>query len=480
MPRFSLRFPSKDQRSSSPPPVPPKSAQRKVSPGNPPTDTLRARRVTSPTTPSYAGPLTGVQPSAPKHRASASDSLAQGSGWRGISIPFRQSGGVKGPIGPVPVRPSPAEPPAPVEEPAPTAHQPRRQLRRSKGHQPIADEIHRRESKKTAEDGQLQEQAEKLKKEINEETIRLTQLRQKQKAIREERKKVEKERESQSQTRLQPQSQSQENMRPTNVNTAGINMPKVNNINGYHPHQYANPYGKSQSTPALPQTEWTPYNHPNTPLRGRSTAQSRESFQSASSQEQDFRRVWSRTPSMSSNDRSPPPQSTHTSYSPPSSSHQHWQKLEQARREREKEKAVAKLREAREMERKAFEEAWSVYDSRWMLLNYATRATGSSMPEETKGIRLTLSFVDIPWPLLHPPRTSRDINSVAIRRFFASEYQTASDRSPRERIKDALLRWHPDRFSNRVLDHVREGQREEVRRGVDIVVRCLNELLAKY
>ncbi|KAG8833883.1 hypothetical protein FRC17_009925 [Serendipita sp. 399] len=475
MPLFSLRFPTKDQPSSPPPPLPPKSARRKISQGGPETETPRGRRVTSPTAPSHVESRPIIQPFSPKHRASASDSLAQGSLWRGISVPFRQSNRVKAPVEPVPVRSPLAVPPASVDQPGPAAaHPTRRQLRRSKGHQPIADAIHRRESEKANVETQLQEQAERLKKEINEETIRLTQLRQRQQALREERLKVEKERESQTRTRSN--SRSQETTSPININPNGPNMPKVNNISShYHHNQYANPYGKSQSTPTLPQTEWTSQNQP--PMRGRSTAQSRESFQSASSQEQEYRRIWSRTPSMSSNDRSPPPQNIRTSYSPPNPSQPHWHKVEQARREREKEKAMAKLREAREMERKAFEEAWSVYDSRWMLLNYATRATGS---EETKGMKLTLSFVDIPWPLLHPPRTSEDINSVAIRRFLASEYQPTPDRSPRERIKDALLRWHPDRFSNRVLDHVREDQREEVRRGVDVVVRCLNELLAKY
>jgi hypothetical protein len=143
---------------------------------------------------------------------------------------------------------------------------------------------------------------------------------------------------------------------------------------------------------------------------------------------------------------------------------------------------MLKLSEARALEKKMFEEAWSIYESRWMLLTFATRSIG---PPPTSGVQqtstaghLTLSFYDIPWPLLQLPRSCHDITAEAIRRFLASEHHT-SEKTHRERVKEALLRWHPDRFGSRILEHVREGQRDEVRKGVDIVVRCLNELLSK-
>ncbi|KIM34204.1 hypothetical protein M408DRAFT_325670 [Serendipita vermifera MAFF 305830] len=417
MPRRFFRFPSKDQEvspnhyppSHQPPPPPPKVDPKNISSPFPLNDTIRSRRVTSPPRPQihFAAPKTAA--SRLPHRASASDSFAQGSAWR---VPGAPEAPTK--------RESTVPPRAP---PAPEAGF-KRPLRRSKGHQPIAEEKERR----TKQAETLLKEQTKLKKEIDEETIRLTYIRQQQEALRNEREKVEQEK-------------------------ARAFHPQPENTN-------ANRYGQSQSTPIL--NDWTPYS------RGRSTAQSQESFRSTSSQEPDYRRVWSRTPSVSSNDRSPPP--------PPGS---HWQKVEQARKERERERAIQKLSETRALEKKAFEEAWSIYESRWMLLAFATRsvATYTSETQHAPG-HLTLSFHDIPWPLLHPARSSHDITAESIRRFLASEHHSI-DRTHRERIKEALLRWHPDRFGSRVLDHVREAQRDEVRKGVDIVVRCLNELLSK-
>ena len=414
MPRRFFRFPSKEHVNSSnnstqpPPPPPSKTESKNISPPLPLKDTLRSRRVTSPAGPHihFAPPRTAA--TRLPHRASASDSFAQGSAWR---VPATGDE--------IPTRRTPSIPPTTTQIPEAGFKRP---LRRSKGHQPIAEEKERRTKQAEA---LLKEQSQ-LKKEIDEETIRLTHIHQRQEALRNERERVEK-----------------ENAKTTRTQPININ-----------PH----PYGQSQSTPLL--NDWTPYG------RGRSTAQSQESFRSSSSQEPDFRRVWSRTPSVSSNDRSPPPGS-------------HWQKVEQARRERERERAIQKLAETRALEKKAFEEAWSIYESRWMLLTFATRSMATSSPELPNAMgHLTLSFHDIPWPLPHPARTRHDITSESIRRFLASDYHS-TDKTHRDRIKEALLRWHPDRFGTRVLEHVREGQRDEVRKGVDIVVRCLNELLSK-
>lgn len=405
MPRNFFRFPAREQVNL-PPAPPPKAEERNISAPIPLTDTIRARRVTSP--PNISA-LSGLQPKPAAtrlpHRASASDSFAQGFAWRGLPLSGRTSEEKQLPRTNEPVK----KPDIPTRRPPP--------LRRSKGHQPIADERVRRTKGETLE----QEQT-KLKREINEETIRLRQMKQMQQALREEREKV-------------------ESARRENERLAS----EVMGSNAY--------YVKSQSTPTLPQQY--PYH------RGRTDARSNESFQSASSQDQDYRRV--RTPSASSNDRSPPPAP-------------HWQRVEQARRERERERALLKLAEARALERKAFEEAWSVYESRWMLLNFATKT--SPLVGSTSPGNLTLSFRDIPWPLLHPPRTCEGITTVAIRMFLASEHQ-ANDKSSRERIKEALLRWHPDRFQGRIMEHVRTEDRDEVKKGVDIVVRCLNELLSK-
>jgi hypothetical protein len=387
-----------------PPAPPPKSEGRNISAPTPLGDNNRTRRVTLASLSPSGSQVPG--PTRLPHRVSASDSYAQGFAWRATPTPTNKES-------------AKTEPPKPAESEIP-APIPRRPLRRSKGHQPIADERERRAKAETL----LQEQS-KLKREINEETIKLSRIKQMQQAVRDEREKVEK-------ARKEKEKLSQEGM----------------GGNAY--------YEKSRSTPVLP--ECSPYQ------RDRTDARSNESFQSASSsQEHDFRRVWSRTPSASSNDRSPPPAL-------------HWQRVEQARRERERERALLKLAETRTLEKKAFEEAWSIYESRWMLMNFATRS--SPIIIQSAPGNLTLSFRDIPWPLLHPPSSCDGITTIAIRRFLASEHQ-ASDKSLRDRIKEALLRWHPDRFEGRIMEHVRVDQREEIKKGADIVVRCLNELLSK-
>lgn len=496
MPRIFFRFPAKEHQQQepltpSPPILPPKPAVAR--PGPQPssqTASIRSRRITSPISVAHPSPdqaTAGQQrgPTRLPHRVSVSDSYAQGTAWRASSTaPPSESAPPQ--LAPRSAGVSSSASPAyqPAKKSSKGAQSPLRPLRRSKGHQPIANERERRESEKAkdaasvaaaAVSAALQEETAQLKNEINQDTIRLTRIRQRQQAIREERERValEQEKRARSQSREPP-------IIPTTTSNASVNNTS-NMYNAPHNINHANPYGKCQSTPVLPQSqpEWIPYGHYHAPRGGaRSTAQSRESFQSASSQDNntDFRRV--RTPSASSNDRSPPPyhyHGAHASYSPPNASQQqHWQKMEQARKERERERAMARLKETRELERKAFVDAWAVYESRWMLLTYATRSTTVGGAPSAKA--LTLSFFDIPWPLLHPPRGCEDITTAAIRRFIASEHQQEKDKTHRERIKEALLRWHPDRWT-RILDHVRTDHREEVRKGVDIVVRCLNELL---
>ncbi|KAI9509493.1 hypothetical protein F5148DRAFT_978197 [Russula earlei] len=107
-------------------------------------------------------------------------------------------------------------------------------------------------------------------------------------------------------------------------------------------------------------------------------------------------------------------------------------------------------------------EAWRAYERRWM-------AVASD--------RRQLKFKSIPWPTTGPPRNVAEITPDAIARFVLSPAHSEG-MSRKERIKGALRRWHPDRFG-RVLSRVDEKDRREVERGVGIVARCLNDLLAR-
>ena len=51
------------------------------------------------------------------------------------------------------------------------------------------------------------------------------------------------------------------------------------------------------------------------------------------------------------------------------------------------------------------------------------------------------------------------------------------EKKARDRLKEQLLRWHPDRFEGKWLTRVAEEDREEVKKGVGQVARALNELM---
>lgn len=105
--------------------------------------------------------------------------------------------------------------------------------------------------------------------------------------------------------------------------------------------------------------------------------------------------------------------------------------------------------------------AWAVYERRW-----ATLLLGGAEP---------LTFWDIPWPVLQPPSNVHDITPEAIAGFILSGFH--SEGIPRrERVKEALRRWHPDRFE-RLRSRVTLGEWVVVEYGVGVVARCLNRLL---
>jgi hypothetical protein len=130
---------------------------------------------------------------------------------------------------------------------------------------------------------------------------------------------------------------------------------------------------------------------------------------------------------------------------------QQWAEEQRARAERQK-----------QLERRSQEEAWKSYERRW-----ATIASGSGQ----------LKFKFIPWPTTVQPRNVQEITPDVIAKFIFSPAHSEG-MLRKERIKSALRRWHPDRFG-RVLSRVDEKDKGAVERGVGIVARCLNELLAQ-
>lgn len=144
------------------------------------------------------------------------------------------------------------------------------------------------------------------------------------------------------------------------------------------------------------------------------------------------------------------------------------QRKEQERRRIQEEKRIAQ-EQAKERERaqrrvteRAITVAWKTYEDRW--------ASIAATSEK-------LQFRTIPWPTLHQPSTPHDIQPADIAQFVLSPMHS-NTQTPKERIKEALRRWHPDRFK-RILDRVAQTEKEKVEEGVGIIVRCLNDLLSR-
>lgn len=89
-----------------------------------------------------------------------------------------------------------------------------------------------------------------------------------------------------------------------------------------------------------------------------------------------------------------------------------------------------------------------------------------------------ISFRAIPWPLMKTPKSTDDLTTNAIGALVLSPHHSP-EKSPRDRLKAELLRWHPDRFESKWLPKADVGEKEAIRRGAGQVVRCLNELMGR-
>lgn len=93
---------------------------------------------------------------------------------------------------------------------------------------------------------------------------------------------------------------------------------------------------------------------------------------------------------------------------------------------------------------------------------------------------VNLGWNSFAWPVFKRPSEPDEMTTVAISAYVLSNYAPdANAKSPKDRIKDHLKRWHPDKFETRILPRVVEEEREKVKTGAGIVVRGLNEMLNK-
>ena len=89
-----------------------------------------------------------------------------------------------------------------------------------------------------------------------------------------------------------------------------------------------------------------------------------------------------------------------------------------------------------------------------------------------------LGWGSFAWPVLRKPSTPEELTTTAISAYVLNPY-APGDKSEKDRIKEHIRRWHPDRFETKLLPRVRSDDREKVKEGAGQVVRSLNELLTR-
>ncbi|GBE87631.1 hypothetical protein SCP_1103080 [Sparassis crispa] len=91
-----------------------------------------------------------------------------------------------------------------------------------------------------------------------------------------------------------------------------------------------------------------------------------------------------------------------------------------------------------------------------------------------------LSWSTLPWPMLRRPEEPDDLTTIAISAYVLSpHYPGEKAKSPRDRIKEHIRRWHPDRFETKLLPKVRKDDQDKVKQGAGLVARNLNEILTR-
>ncbi len=131
------------------------------------------------------------------------------------------------------------------------------------------------------------------------------------------------------------------------------------------------------------------------------------------------------------------------------------------RAEEEKERVRRERTRRQEKEKELEREAGRGYQARW----------GELLSSEG-----TLGFRDIPWPVFAQPTELGGLEPAKVAMFVLSPLHPGETR--REKVRNALRRWHPDRFG-RLAGRIEEAEKEAIEEGVGIVARCLNDLLER-
>jgi len=144
-------------------------------------------------------------------------------------------------------------------------------------------------------------------------------------------------------------------------------------------------------------------------------------------------------------------------------------RLQRLAREREQRRASERQRQREEEYRLRYDERWKA------LLDPRTRDHGP------------LTFADIPWPLFSAPDSVEDITPEAVTSFLLPHVGGMAtpaknddvSRRNRDKLKETLLRFHPDKFEGRFMHRVPASDVGTVRETAGQVVRVLNVLMSR-
>ena len=109
-------------------------------------------------------------------------------------------------------------------------------------------------------------------------------------------------------------------------------------------------------------------------------------------------------------------------------------------------------------EERQVQERWNAYEIRIRALPALAATTEQ------------LSWKDVPWPVWDPPSSPDDLTPDDIATFIFSTLKIRGSRgSKKEKVRSALLRWHPDKFPATIYAKVAEEERDMVADGVSAV-----------
>jgi len=168
-------------------------------------------------------------------------------------------------------------------------------------------------------------------------------------------------------------------------------------------------------------------------------------------------------------------------------------RAEKLKREREAQAETDRLLQAEAEERRRKKSHRRLQQEHAFREEYECRWASLLHKDQTEPTKL-LSFSDVPWPIFPSfpsskskeepvPITVEHLTPGAIAAFILPQLDDGSassqerDKKRKDVLRDAMLRFHPDKFEGRVLRQVVEADQERVREAVGIVVRAVRGLM---